>query len=74
MNFYCVIYLHCHLFLGLSWIALFITCAEEKKERIEGEKMILSKLEESATALKDKMVIAKAERIANVQELRAHTD
>jgi len=36
--------------------------------------MILSKLEESATALKDKMVIAKAERIANVQELRAHTD
>lgn len=47
---------------------------KEKRERIEGEKAILQKLDDEAFALKEMVDKEKTERILAVKELRNHTD
>lgn len=58
----------------LSSAGLFKITDTEKRERIDGEKSILAKLDDEAFALKEMLDKEKTERILAVKELRNHTD
>lgn len=58
----------------ISFLDLFSMADKEKKERIEGEKTILQKLEDEAFILKEMLEKEKSDRTLAVKDLQNHTD